>query len=168
MGGEVRAAREMRLECGYVIGLLALPLELAVIHHRSVARHHLRHGVREVGGLAQAHVALHHCRLAPGLCHDEITRMGDPRRAVGGAHEDQVDGLLQNLSAGKIDESTILDECGVQGHEGVVLELGMPAEVRLEAIRFFHQGGGEDHDPHSVRNGSQAGSRSTPLPGTRR
>jgi hypothetical protein len=107
----------------------------------------LGYRVREALGVGQRYVVLDDAEAAVRAGHHEHARMAD-RRRLPGAEEDDVHGALE-LHARRHDQHrAVVEECGVQRCEGMLLGLDDPRQEGLQALRAPPAQLGQALDPH--------------------
>jgi hypothetical protein len=122
-----------------VEGVQVLALHLDALDVRAFARHEFGDCGGECGGAGhQADVGLDDGRLAARTGEDEVAQVAGRRRRGFGADVEEVDGLLDDLVGGQVDETAILEERGVERGERVVA--GVPGEVRLQVLAGVDDG----------------------------
>ena len=128
---------------------LALLLDLVMLEDRALVEDDLGDGVRQVGIVREADVALDDGRLACAIGHEEVARLREhgPRRRR--RHEEQVDRRRHPHAGRDVHEGAVLDEGGAEGGEAMTgaLRRRVAAEVPIEHRRVRAEGLGETRHP---------------------
>ncbi len=151
VGGHLAAAPLLDPQSLHIEGVRALLLDQVVVYDGVLARHELRHGVREVDAVRERYVVLDHDRLGVLLREDQVPRMRDRRLPRRNRHVQQVDRPLQNRAPREVQERAVVEERRVERGEGALVGVGVPGQMRLHEVALGSHRFRQRADPHPLR-----------------
>ncbi len=134
MADENTLGIEGDLHQGGVVGGIALDLQFVVIDARIGGLDDFGHGVGEVDRGILAGVGFDDGGFAVFLRDHQHARMAGGRCGRGHGDEEQVDRFFAEGAAGQMDECAFADEAGVEGGEGVLVDLRVFPQMLFEQL----------------------------------